>query len=85
MGSVFEISATENTNFYDTIDSVILQNGFENGEKLSESQKDACLLWASWKSQVGSLLIFKRSHLIFVKCSYVQPLVSKRMHTISYA
>ena len=44
MGSVFEISATENTNFYDTIDSVILQNGFENGEKLSESQKDACLL-----------------------------------------
>ena len=68
MGSVFEISATENTNFYDTIDSVILQNGFENGEKLSESQKDACLLWASWKSQVRSLLIFSTIY-VFKLCS----------------
>ena len=51
INSVYENSITD-PNFYETIDTVILQND-ANGEKLSESQKDASLLWASWKSQVS--------------------------------
>ena len=53
--SVFENSGSD-ANFYETIDTVILQNICANGEKLSESQKDACLLWTSWKSQASTIL-----------------------------
>lgn len=61
VNSVFENSATD-ANFYETIDTVILQNICANGEKLSESQKDACLLWTSWKSQASTyhlIIVFK--------------------------
>ena len=36
------------TTVFDTFDSIILQNS----SNLTQDQKDAALLWASWKSQV---------------------------------
>ena len=56
VNSVFENSVSDG-NFYETIDTVILQNTCANGEKLSESQKDACLLWTSWKSQASIIFM----------------------------